>query len=188
MKIFTQNQARRVVLGPSVMGAAMLALLSACAGGSVYGNYAANRYIRDHVRIASTEAPIQAVIRGNPFAGDARNEAILAHMQPRNSDVPLTLRQDAPTGANSGYKIVLLFGRTVDPQANACANTSPAISAAPAGRIEITASFCAREMVLSQVMGAMAMPASAQDGDLHALIGQVMNGLLRPPMQNTSTN
>jgi hypothetical protein len=172
------------------MGAFIAALLalSACGGGVVHNTYTSSHRTRDHARLAVSDPPILAVLRGNPFAGDAGDAAVVDAMQAAGLDTSLAFATTPRPGSANPYKVVLLFGRTSDPQANACAQATPAFSAAPAGALDVTAAFCTGELLLSQVVGSMAAPGSPRDPNFRALLGQVMTALLRPPMQSPSVN
>jgi hypothetical protein len=154
--------------------------LAGCAGPSVWGFHASTQYSTGHVRFAAMDGPTHAVIRANPFAGDRDHGGVLATMQRRNMEFPLEFSLTLKADATYGYKVVVLFATLVDPSANLCAAGEPASSAAPAGRIAVTAAFCARDFTLTQVSGSGPMPASPQDPAFRALMGDLLIALLPP--------
>lgn len=160
--------------------AVVLLLLGGCGGSTVYSNYYNSSYSPDHVRFASAVGPTLAVIRDNPFPGDAGNAAVLAAMQERNYGPRLYFVQTPRPDDRYGYKVVMDFG-SATPSTTLCQRgPTPSSARAASGRVVVAAAFCIGDLLLSDATGAVEGVSGPDDPRFRRLIGDILVALTPP--------
>jgi hypothetical protein len=156
--------------------------LSGCAGASVIShNYYSSAYSPDHVQLAAASGTAIAAIRNNPFPGDHGNAGVLAAMQGRNLGPRMYFSQTPRPDDKYGYKVILDFGPPGPNSAYQCQGEStPPANSPPAGPIDVTATFCVGDRLLTDASGTVSGATGPDDPRFRQLIGDVMVALTPP--------
>ena len=156
--------------------------LGGCAGMSVIShNYYNSAYEPGHVMLAAANPPSLAVIRNNPFPADRENAGVLAAMQGRNFGPRLYFSQTPRPDDRYGYKVILDFGPPGPKSAYQCeGGPTPPVAAAPSGPIDVTATFCVGDLLLTDAAGTVGGASGPDDPRFRSLIGDIMVALTPP--------
>jgi hypothetical protein len=153
--------------------------LSGCAGGSVISHsYYNSAYSPDHVQLAAASGMAVAVIRNNPFPADRDNAGVVAAMQRRNLGPRITFSQTPRPDDKYGYRVILDFRPPGPDTTYQClAAPAPAAATPPAGRIDVTGSFCVGDRSLTEASGSVDGAGGPEDARFQRLIGDIMVAL-----------
>lgn len=153
--------------------------LSGCAGSSVISHsYYNSAYSPDQVQLAAARGTALAVIRNNPFPADRDNAGVVAAMQRRNLGPRLSFSQTPRPDDKYGYKVILDFRPPGPDTGYQClAGPSPAASAPPSGRIDVTGTFCVGDRLLTDAAGSVDGATGPDDPRFQRLIGDIMVAL-----------
>jgi hypothetical protein len=156
--------------------------LYACTGASVISHsYYNSAYSPDHVQLAAASGTAVAAIRNNPFAADRDNAGVVAAMQGRNFGPRLYFSQTPRPDDKYGYKVILDFRPPGPSSAYQCQGEStPPTSAPPSGQIDVTATFCVGDRLLTDAAGTVSGATGPDDPRFRQLIGDIMVALTPP--------
>jgi hypothetical protein len=156
--------------------------LCGCAGASVISHsYYSSAYTPDHVRLAAASGTAIAAIRNNPFPQDSGNAGVLAAMQGRNFGPRMYFSQTPRPGDKYGYKVILDFRPPGPSAAYQCQGEStPAATSPSPGPIDVTATFCVGDRLLTDAAGTVSGATGPDDPRFRQLIGDIMVALTPP--------
>ena len=156
--------------------------LSGCAGASVVSHgYYSSAYSPDHVQLAAASGTALATIRNNPFPADRDNAGVLAAMQGRNVGPRMYFSQTARPDDKFGYRVILDFARPGPSMAYQCQSEStPPVNSPPAAPIEVTATFCIGDRLLTDAAGTISGITGPDDSRFRQFIGDIMVALTPP--------
>lgn len=156
--------------------------VTGCTGGAVVSHsYYSSAYTPDHVQLAATSGTAIAAIRNNPFAADRDNAGVVAAMQGRNFGPRMYFSQTPRPDDKYGYKVILDFGPPGPSAAYQCQGGSATPeSAARSGQIDVTATFCIGDRLLTDASGTVSGATGPDDPRFKALIGDIMVALTPP--------
>lgn len=159
---------------------ATLAALAGCDGVStISSSYYNSTYSPSHVDLAAANNPSQAIVRGNPFANDRDNSAVIAAMQGRNFGPKMYFSPTPRAGDKYGYKVILSFGEKISRNYQ-CGPDGVAGIPAPAGTVSLVGTFCIGDIVLTDAVGTVSGVTGPDDPRFRRLIGDVMVALTPP--------
>jgi hypothetical protein len=156
--------------------------LTACTGGSIVSHsYYTSAYSPDHVQLAAASGTAIATIRNNPFPQDGGNVGVLAAMQGRNVGPRMYFSQTQRPDEKYGYRVILDFRPPGPSSAYQCQgeSTAPA-SASRSGPIDVTATFCVGDRLLTDASGSVGGATGPDDPRFKALVGDIMVALTPP--------
>lgn len=84
-------------------------LLAGCADLTSISQIERTGFTRAQFALAAADGPARAVVRNNPFAGDADDRGLIAAFSGRTSP-PLTLSKELPPTRRFDYRLVIQFG------------------------------------------------------------------------------
>jgi hypothetical protein len=156
--------------------------LSGCAGASVVSHgYYSSAYSPDHVQLAAASGTALATIRNNPFPADRDNAGVLAAMQGRNVGPRMYFSQTARPDDKYGYRVILDFVRPGPGTVYQCQREStPPANSPPAGLIDVTATFCVGDRLLTDAAGTINGVSGPDDPRFKQFIGDIMVALTPP--------
>jgi hypothetical protein len=156
--------------------------LCGCAGASVVSHsYYNSAYSPDHVQLAAASGTATAVIRNNPFPADRDNAGVIAAMQGRNFGPRLYFGPTARPDDKYGYRVILDFGAPGPHGAYQCVGEATApLSAPQPGPIDVTATFCVGDRLLTDAAGTVGGATGPDDPRFRQLIGDIMVALTPP--------
>ncbi|RAU22974.1 hypothetical protein CU669_06250 [Paramagnetospirillum kuznetsovii] len=134
---------------------------------------------------ATNNGPLLLDVVGDPFAsgsGDLRRVAVAA-MAAGIPGRPFTLTLDPAVAARPNFRIVLVAGAASDLDERAvCAGRAKAANIKiDGGRIDLIATFCDGDSLLSSVRGWVAKIGGADDRRFSLLLGQMTRDLMGEP-------
>ncbi len=135
-------------------GALLAVTLAGCAQGVISPyTYYARAGIRDLFQYAAAGRDFRTVIYGNPSPApkQAFDAAVVAAMQGRNWGPTTNFTTSPAEGAREDYRVVMVFSgdRYVGGDA-ACGEIDPEALAPASDRVQLLATFCYRDQLLSQ--------------------------------------
>lgn len=163
-----------------VLSIALLAGLSGCGGATVFTTYYDSLYSPDEVTLAAANNPALAVIRGNPFAADRDNAAVLAAMQGVNFGPRLLFSQSPRADDRYGYKVILDFGAPSFGGGPCSLGPTPPAPRPTAERMDVYAAFCIGDRLLSEAGGSVGGVTGPDDPKLRRLIADLLVALTPP--------
>jgi len=168
------------------LGAALAALVGGCSDGpsTVTGGYRSPATWSSFV-YATSSGPLLLEIHGDPFGqgGESLGRTAAAAMAAAIPARPFRLTGDSAAAAHPAFRIMLVVGAPPDLDAQAiCAGRAKGSTArAEAGRIDLVATFCDGEALLSSVRGWVAKVQGADDPRFRLLLGQMTRELMGEP-------
>jgi len=156
--------------------------LAGCTGNAVVSHsYYNSAYSPDHVQLAAASGTAIAAIRNNPFPEDRGNAGVLAAMQGRNLGPRMYFSQTPRSDDKYGYKVILDFRPPGPSLAYQCQGESTPPANAPAsGSIDVTATFCVGDRLLTDAAGTVSGATGPDDPRFRQLIGDIMVALTPP--------
>jgi hypothetical protein len=170
------------------LGAAALAtLVGGCGDGpsTVPGGYRSPATWSSFI-YATSSGPLLLDVRGDPFgAGPATLETIVAEsMTSALPGRPFSMTSDAARAARPAFRVVVVLGaaRTLD-ERHVCAGQalSPPPSLSDGGRMDVVATFCDGQSLLSSSRGWVARLEGVGDQRFRQLLGQMARDLMGGP-------
>lgn len=166
------------------LGAAALAtLVGGCGDGpsTVPGGYRSPATWSSFV-YATSAGPLLLEVRGNPFGSGSADlgRAIAMGMAAGIPARPFTLTLEAAAAPRPNFRVVVVLGgaKDLDERAICAGRAQGAVTRVEGGRLDLTATFCDGEALLSSVRGWVAKIDGVDDRRFQRLLGQMARELM----------
>ncbi|MDO8607090.1 MAG: hypothetical protein Q7R40_11175 [Phaeospirillum sp.] len=167
----------------SLGAAALASLVGGCGDGpsTVPGGYR-NAATWSSFIYATSSGPLLLDVRGDPFgAGSADlGQAVATGMAAGIPARPFTLTLDAAAAARPNFRVMVVLGgaKELDERAICAGRAQGAATRIEGGRLDLIATFCDGEALLSSVRGWVARIDGVDDRRFQRLLGQVARELM----------
>lgn len=170
--------------------APILALaLSGCSGYAGIATLERANFTPDQYHLAVADGPARAVVRNNPFAGDADDAGVIAAFSGR-ANPPLALAKAPPPTRRFDYRLVIQFG---DPAyvpgvaggfVPVCDDRARPLALPGEGPLPFRIAFCNGQGAISEARGFMPRSSAPDSPEFVRAAGIVLNALILPNNAN----
>lgn len=168
-------------------------VLSACAGLTSIEQLDRGGFTRDQYALAVSDGPARAIVRNNPFAGDADDAGLIAAFSGR-LDPPLALAKSPPAARRFDYRLVIQFGEAVYEPGVAggivatCEDRARAQNLPAEGPWPFRIALCNGQRAVSQARGFIPRSAAPDSPEFRRAAAMVMTALTDPNVSNLGTS
>jgi hypothetical protein len=167
--------------------------LSGCAGTTSIAQLERGAFGREQYALAVADAPARAIVRNNPFAGDADDSGLIAAFSGR-VDPPLALAKSPPATRRFDYRVVIQFGAPAHvPEMPGgfiatCEDRARAQDLPADGPWPFRIAFCSGQRPIAEARGTMPRSTSPDSPEFRRAAAMIMMALTDPNIGNIGTS